>query len=260
MIVNADACLIPLADESVQCAVTSPPYFGLRDYGTGRWEGGKSGCEHNGRSRFRYAISDKQKSNSGSRGLQAEMICSLCGAKRIDNQIGLEQTPADYIANIVAASEEVWRVLKPDGTYWLNIGDSYTGSANSGGSGKRGDGGIPYRIGGLQPKKMDGLKPKDLMMIPARVAIALQAAGWWLRAEIVWAKPNPMPESARDRPTRSHEMIYILTKSATYFYDYEAVKEKLEIKKPLHRQPYGLSEFEVKDPNGYILVFSEMIE
>lgn len=178
MIVNANAKQIPLADESVQCAVTSPPYYGLRDYG-------------------------------------------------VDGQIGLEQTPDEFIANIVAVSEEVRRVLKPDGVYFINIGDSYSGSGKGWGGGSISENYGSHEIINNSRGKFvpAGLKPKDLMMIPARVAIALQASGWWLRAEIVWAKPNPMPESVTDRPTRSHEMIYMLTKSANYFYDYEAVRE-----------------------------------
>ena len=225
MIVNADARRIPLADESAQCCVTSTPYFGLRDYGTAKWIGGDANCEHNGKSRFRYALSQKQKSNNGSSGLHAETVCSICGAVRIDNQIGIEQTPEEFVANIISVSEEVRRVLKPDGTYWLNIGDSYANDDKWGGTtgGKHAKGLHGEPVG--RNRRQTNLKPKDLMMIPARVAIALQAAGWYLRAEIIWAKPNPMPESVTDRPTRSHEMIYLLTKSEHYFYDYEAVKE-----------------------------------
>lgn len=124
---------------------------------------------------------------------------------------------------MVVVFRSVRRVLKDDGTLWLNLGDSYNGSGGAGGD---------YSPGGLkegQPKypgrNEKSLKPKDLMMIPARVALALQADGWWLRSEIIWHKPNPMPESVTDRPTKSHEMIYLLAKSAKYFYDAEAIKE-----------------------------------
>lgn len=178
MIVNANALHIPLADSSVQCCVTSPPYFGLRNY-------------------------------------------------NVPGQLGLEPTPAEYIANMVAVGREVWRVLADDGCFFLNLGDSYAGSGR--GKNPNGKQGTSHGTqfdpdnSGYVP---DGLKPKDLMMIPARVALALQADGWYLRAEIVWSKPNPMPESVTDRPTRSHEMIYLLTKQARYFYDAEAVKEK----------------------------------
>jgi DNA modification methylase len=163
-----------LPDCSVQTCVTSPPYYGLRDYG-------------------------------------------------VDGQIGLEQSPEEYIQKLVSVFREVRKALKDDGTLWLNIGDSYNGSGGAGGD---------YSQGGLkegQPKypgrNEKSLKPKDLMMIPARVALALQSDGWWLRSEIIWHKPNPMPESVTDRPTKSHEMIYLLAKSAHYFYDAEAIKE-----------------------------------
>lgn len=143
----------------------------------------------------------------------------------VDGQIGLEATPAAYVAELVTVFRECWRVLRDDGTLWVNLGDSYIGSANSGGDGNRGDGGIPYQVKGLPPKKMMGLQPKNLMMIPHRVAMALQADGWIVRADIVWAKPNPMPESVTDRPTKAHEYIFLLTKSQRYYYDADAVKE-----------------------------------
>ncbi len=174
MLVNANALRIPLKDKSVQMCVTSPPYWGLRDYG-------------------------------------------------IDNQLGLEQTPEEYVENMVAVFREVWRVLRDDGTLWLNLGDSYNGSGGAGGD---------YNKGGLkegQPKYgrkfTDNLKPKDLVGIPWRVAFALQADGWYLRNDIIWHKPNPMPESVKDRCTKSHEYIFLLTKNARYYYDNKAVKE-----------------------------------
>ena len=173
MILNANALNIPLADGTVQTCVTSPPYYGLRDYGT-------------------------------------------------PGQLGLEQTPAEYVANMVDVFREVWRVLKDDGTCWLNLGDSYAAN-NSGNNGyddgrtnrdKRTAAGVPF-----------GAKPKDLLGIPWRVAFALQDDGWYLRSDIIWHKPNPMPESVTDRPTKSHEYIFLLTKSARYYYDQEAVRE-----------------------------------
>jgi DNA modification methylase len=171
---------------SVHCVVTSPPYFGLRDYGA-------------------------------------------------DGQIGLEQTPAEYVAKLVEVFREVRRVLRDDGTVWLNLGDSYNGSGGAGGD---------YRPGGLkegQPKypgrRIDVLKPKDLIGIPWRVALALQADGWYLRSDIIWHKPNPMPESVTDRPTKSHEYLFLLSKSERYYYDSEAIKEP-SITDDM-RRPYG---------------------
>jgi DNA modification methylase len=163
-----------LPDNSVQCVVTSPPYYGLRDYG-------------------------------------------------VPGQIGLEPTPAAYVARMVGVFREVRRVLREDGVCWLNLGDSYNGSGGADGD---------YNAGGLkdgQPRypgrNIDTLKPKDLIGIPWRVAFALQEDGWWLRSDIIWAKPNPMPESVTDRPTKAHEYVFLLTKAARYFYDAEAIKE-----------------------------------
>jgi len=176
------------APESVQCCVTSPPYWGLRDYG----------CE---------------------------------------GQLGLEKTPEEYVAKMVAVFREVRRVLKADGTLWLNLGDSYAGS----GKGRNGDGhhsqGTQWRqaanrgaVSGVirNNQETPDLKAKDLVGIPWRVAFALQADGWYLRSDIIWAKPNPMPESVTDRPTKSHEYIFLLSKSARYYYNSEAIKEPAE--------------------------------
>jgi DNA modification methylase len=124
----------------------------------------------------------------------------------------------------VAVFREVWRVLRDDGTVWLNLGDSYSGAANSGGA-NRNDGGPAFRVVGLEPKRGDDIKPKDLCGIPWRVAFALQADGWYLRSDIIWAKANPMPESVTNRPTRSHEYVFLLSKSERYFYDADAIRE-----------------------------------
>lgn len=166
-----------LPDRSVHCVVTSPPYFGLRDYG-------------------------------------------------VDRQMGLETTPEEYIANMVEAFREVRRVLRDDGTLWLNIGDSYANDEKWGGStgGKHasalhGDSGIGRR------KLKTGLKGKDLIGIPWLLAFALRADGWYLRQEIIWAKKNVMPESVRDRCTKAHEQIFLLSKAQRYYFDAEAVKE-----------------------------------
>lgn len=165
-----------LVTESVQCCVTSPPYFGLRDYG-------------------------------------------------VAGQIGLEPSPAEYVEQLVEVCREVRRVLKADGTFWLNLGDSYANDGKWGGH----TGGKHVKALHCSPigrnKRYTGLKPKDLIGIPWKVAFALQADGWWLRSDIIWAKANCMPESVLDRPTRSHEYIFLLTKSERYFYDADAIKE-----------------------------------
>lgn len=171
---DALSVLARLKPKSVQSVVTSPPYWGLRDYG---YEG----------------------------------------------QIGLEETLQQFINRLVTVFSEVKRVLRDDGTLWLNIGDGYT-------SGNRGyraaDKKNPARAMSVRPDTPVGLKPKDLLGIPWRLAFALQDDGWFLRSDIVWNKPNAMPESVKDRPTRSHEYIFLLTKTEKYYYDHEAVKEK----------------------------------
>ena len=199
-----------LPDSSVHCCVTSPPYWGLRDYGH-------------------------------------------------DGQIGLESTPEAYVARMVEVFREVRRVLREDGTLWLNLGDSYCSQGgerkygSSDGATGRGDapGARLKEVGGfsdgtwdwiesnptddwatdewlqdLKRRRAAFLKPKDLVGIPWRVAFALQADGWWLRQDIIWHKPNPMPESVRDRCTKAHEYVFLLTKSERYYYDAEAVKEQ----------------------------------
>lgn len=181
---NCRDVLPTLAAESVQACVTSPPYYGLRDYG-------------------------------------------------VAGQIGLEQTPDEYILTMVEVFRAVRRVLRDDGTLWLNMGDSYS----SGNSGQR----VRDSCGGFQPgldtitqgsalanpgrAATEGLAPKQLLMMPARLALALQADGWWLRSDIIWAKPNPMPESCRDRCTSAHEHIFMLTKAPRYFFDADAIAE-----------------------------------
>ncbi len=153
-----------------------------------------------------------------------------CGARRIDAQLGLEKTPEAYVARLVEVMREVRRVLRRDGTLWLNLGDSYAGGGNNRGNNsplfekQASNGGAIGQVGWRDVPA--GLKPKDLVGIPWRVAFALQADGWWLRSDVVWAKPNPMPESVTDRPTKSHEYIFLLSKSGNYFYDAEAIKEK----------------------------------
>ena len=223
---NSLKVLAGLPSGSVQTCVTSPPYYGLRDYGTAEWEGGNPECSHN-----------PQRPDGGDRndrtlplgrgGLYRD-ICGKCGAIRMDDQIGLEETPEQYIDKLVSVFREVRRVLKDDGTLWLNLGDSY---ARLPSRGKKFDGGsfVGSDKNGaradIRPAIPEGWKEKDMLMIPARVALALQADGWYLRSEIIWHKPNPMPESVRDRPTKAHEMIYLLAKQPRYFYDAEAVRE-----------------------------------
>ena len=214
-----------LPDESVNCCVTSPPYWGLRDYGTAEWEGGDAECEHI-QSENKHGGERADRNQEGYK-KQYKNICSKCGAFRKDKQLGLERTPEEYVARMVEIFREVRRVLRKDGTLWLNLGDSY--NSHSCGNGNVGG------IEGNRKNKKDntanthrgnvGLKDKDLVGIPWRVAFALQADGWYLRQDIIWHKPNPMPESVTDRCTKSHEYVFLMSKSAKYYYDGDAIKE-----------------------------------
>jgi len=174
-IIQGDAvqALASIDDDTFQTAVTSPPYWGLRDYG-------------------------------------------------IDGQIGAEPTVFEYIETLTKLFSEVRRTLRPDGTLWLNIGDSYT---SGGRTWRQSDKKLPARGMDYRPATPEGLKKKDLIGVPWRLAFALQADGWYLRTDIVWNKPNGNPESVKDRPTRMHEFVFLLTKSERYLYNYEAVKE-----------------------------------
>ena len=218
-----------------QTCITSPPYYGLRDYGTAKWEGGDPNCEH--------SISMPTKWNDPKRGtsvLRPEVghrggsssNCHLCGAKRIDDQLGLEDTPADYISSMVEVFRCVWDVLEDDGTLWVNIGDSY---CNSNGFARaspeyqrEGRNNMPANDRKLDKLHATGLKTKDLIGIPWMLAFALRADGWYLRQDIVWSKPNPMPESVQDRCTKAHEYIFLLSKSHKYHFDHVAIKEPMK--------------------------------
>jgi DNA modification methylase len=303
-IIHGDALssLRRLPDESVQCVVTSPPYWSLRDYGIPPivWDGDPD-CDHlmrdeaprageayGGKTKWQHVAADAQAAGvpvreqapgawedltvyrdspirDGGEGVgfndaattkaqrwKTSAVCSRCGAWR--GCLGLEPTPELYVQHIVQIFRELKRVLKKDGTLWLNLGDSYSGSGrglngdgshsakpgekqytnkgalDSGGVGakadmhdKRVEAGVIGRYWVAPPP---GLKAKDLCGIPWMVAFALRADGWYLRSDIIWSKPNPMPESVTDRPTRSHEYLFLLTKSKTYYYDVEAIKEE----------------------------------
>ena len=222
--------ILPTLDaESVQTVVTSPPYYGLRDYGTATWDGGDPECDHiapkKGGTGVSSALQLGVKRVDFESGGQYRNICAKCGATGTDSQIGLEATPEAYIEKLVAVFREVRRVLRGDGTLWLNLGDSYAHEYPSGPQGKTGQRSDRRFTASASGGTGHGLKPKDLIGIPWRVAFALQADGWWLRQDIIWAKPNPIPESVTDRCTKSHEYIFLLTKSARYFYDTEAISE-----------------------------------
>ena len=207
--------------ESVHCVVTSPPYWGLRSYGHWSLQVLWGDLSHFPSSR-RYAGDIHlfwlrwRAAERG--GVFCRYRCCWIGC------LGLEPTLDLYIQHMGEVFREVWRVLRQDGTCWLNLGDAYASNPSNGrGGGSTLNGGVPHLSGANRDGT--GLKPKDLMGLPWRVAFALQADGWWLRSDCIWAKPNPMPESVRDRPTRAHEYVFLLTKSAKYFYDADAIRE-----------------------------------
>ncbi|WP_374711965.1 DNA-methyltransferase [Symbiobacterium terraclitae] len=202
LILEGDAvvALQRIPDKSIQCCVTSPPYWSLRDYG-------------------------------------------------IKGQIGIEDSVYQYIHTLIGVFREVRRVLKDDGTLWLNIGDSYT---SGGRTWRAPDKKNPARAMSIRPDTPEGLKPKDLIGVPWRLAFALQNDGWYLRSDIIWHKPNAMPESVKDRPTRCHEYVFLFSKSEKYYYDYQAVREANGRNRrsvwSIHTQPYKEAHFAVYPP------------
>ncbi|MGI9463613.1 MAG: DNA-methyltransferase [Aestuariivirgaceae bacterium] len=218
-----------LPAESVHCVVTSPPYWGLRDYGTASWDGGDPECNHKADLQKERPELVNGVSSWGPRDGRPTKECPHCGAKRIDRQIGMEPTMGEHIETMVGVFREVRRVLRKDGTCWLNYGDCYATAPNGRSAADTKATGNDDRTFRDKPFSTVGgtLKPKDLCMIPNRLAIALQDDGWWVRSEIIWSKPNPMPESVTDRPATAHEKVWLLTKSARYYYDAEAVRRPM---------------------------------
>lgn len=290
-----------LPDGLIDCAVTSPPYFGLRDYNTNTiWDGGDPACDH---IKPHVARSDRPSGDNpighGSAYNDAQddgkfaykSVCGKCGARRVEptvwggepgcehaewgdvpraqrsggsnpkiatkgtdnygivpagsssycascgawrGQLGLEPTPEEYVEHLVEVFRELRRVLAPHGTLWLNLGDSYAAKPGQGGAEDTmwidRDKTIPRGAGrwGGGARSAPGVKPKDLIGVPWMVAFALRADGWYLRADVIWAKPNAMPESVEDRPTKSHEYVFLLTKRARYYYDGDAIKEPFQ--------------------------------
>lgn len=251
--VVSDDCydaLRALPKESVHCVVTSPPYWGLRDYGTGGWSGGDAACDHTHGNDQSFAYTEKRDQAMKTPMLN---VCRRCGATRVDRQLGLERSPADYVERLVVIFREVRRVLRKDGTLWLNLGDVYAQSGrgadtNSGLLGSRKNQEQSRVAMARRPAWLNGVRRKELIGLPWRVAFALQDDGWRLRSPIVWAKPNPTPESVRDRPTRSYEMVFLFAKSRHYFYDAAAISEPAVEKRSRNkkRKPSG----ERNEPGG----------
>lgn len=231
---DARDVLETLATESVDCVVTSPPYWGTRDYGTGAWVGGDSTCAHSvGRgSNVPQSRQPAVTYPAGAGHRRGDLRrCRRCDAVREDRQYGLEPTIGDYVQNLSGVFREVRRVLRPDGTCWLNLGDCY--SANSGGAPTSGwqsgyRGGATTEAGLIRPRAQDAVPPKNLLGIPWRVALALQEDGWTLRQAVIWHKPNAMPESVTDRPASNYEYLFLLVKSRRYHFDLDAIRVPLQ--------------------------------
>lgn len=240
---DALAVLATLPAGSVQTCVTSPPYLGLRDYGTAQWDGGDPACEH--RASARQGATGQRADRTFTANQPYRDVCGKCGARRIDQQIGLEDSPAAYVAALVAVFREVRRVLRDDGTLWCNLGDAYANDAKWGGAtgGKHADG-LHGATGIGRRKSSTGYPPKCLMGLPWRVAFALIDDGWILRSEIIWHKPNPMPESVTDRPTKAHEQIFLFANSDRYYYDVDAIREPHATVETNPRQHVSLAEYE----------------
>ncbi|MGI5215115.1 DNA-methyltransferase [Plantactinospora sp. CA-290183] len=202
---DAREVLAEMPDASVDCIVTSPPFWGLRDYRTGAWHGGDPACPH--------LLHDPRRTDGA--------VCTACRARWLDPQYGLEATLDDYLDHLTAVFDQAMRILAPTGTCWLNLGDCY--STASGGAPKSGR----PQPGGLRPARprvQDMLPPKNLVGVPWRVALTLQSRGWWLRNAIVWSKTNPMPESVRDRLSTSYELLFLLTKSQSYYFNLDPIR------------------------------------
>lgn len=248
---DALTVLRALPDESVDCALTSPPFYALRDYGTGSWVGGDPDHEHDTvgarGGRGGSGTLDKRSGEAMPSRVPAN-VCS-CGAAYEDPQIGLEDTPEEWVDALVSVFRDVRRLLKPTGTLWVEIGDSYV--SRQGGrqsavgelppttrfdrkeAGEKREG-LPSSFGErdvgprFYPTRDTGLKPKDLLGQPWMLAFALRADGWWLRQSIIWHKPNAMPESATDRCTTNHSYVFLFSKQARYHFDADAIAEPAE--------------------------------
>lgn len=221
------ASLRELPAESVQCVVTSPPYYGLRDYGTGVWVGGDPACEHK-RGRATNRVTEKTKIYNAAANVAHWQKCGRCGATRQDEQIGLEDTPEQYIGRLLEVFREVRRVLRQDGTCWINIGDSYANDTKGKGGADKStmEGAANLEVMPQKGWRASGLKKKDRIGIPHMLAFALRADGWYWRDEIVWAKPNPMTKSVVDRTTDAHEFLFLFSKQPKYFFDRVAISKR----------------------------------
>ena len=235
---DSSAVLQALPDRSVHCAITSPPYFNLRDYRTGTWEGGSAQCDHK-------AVTPKKRPELVGGGCSSWSTrddsspyadtCGKCGARRVDKQIGLEASPAAHLEALLRVFSECWRVLRDDGVLLINYGDSYACKANGRSAAEVKALGVDSRTFRDKPFSSAGFLPaKNLLGLPWRLAFALQESGWILRSCLPWFKVNSLPESVSDRASVAHEYVFLLTKRGRYWYDADAVRRPA---------PYGRREW-----------------
>lgn len=235
-----------MRSRSVHCCVTSPPYFALRDYGTGTWEGGNSECGHKEKKARNDADNDFRPGRSEPEPISYKFSCGKCGAKRIDHQLGSEELHDCYgvvsgrgncaeqgwqsgcfVCRLVLVFRELHRVLRDDGTLWLNLGDSYAAGSNRNGlSGGLGGGGRKPNNADLG-RRSTGIPSGNLCGVPWRVALAMQSDGWILRSDIPWVSRSKMPESVTNRPGKALEYVFLFSKQEGYYYDGEAVKKEV---------------------------------
>lgn len=277
-LINGDSVSIPLAEGSVHCVAFSPPYYSLRDYGTGKWEGGDPECKHtrsikashkNADFTERWGNSSGQKKQEKQRDIVINNNCPECGSIYIDRQLGHEQIhdclawarnegPCGmcFVCNIRLVMKQVWRVLHPTGTVWINLGDSWVRNPKKGIKFESGAGTYmqnrqadEFNIGAPIPS---GLKPKDLYGIPARIPLALQADGWYWRSKPPWIKRNPMPSSAGDRPNTAHEDVLLFSKAEKYFYDrFSVLRPSTQSTLERNRRAIGINKF-TEGPPGQV--------
>ena len=248
---------IATSDTKARMCVTSPPYYGLRDYGTATWIGGDPNCNHRRDTKVKPENCNTGHKNhdqmAGVGDAIYKTVCPKCGAIRQDSQIGLEQTPEDYVKEMVKVFSLVRDCLTDDGTLWLNIGDSYYNYRSDGNYPKQTVSKTRQDLPQSTPvrgNKLEGLKQKDLIGIPWMLAFALRADGWYLRQDIIWHKPNPMPESVKDRCTKAHEYIFLLSKSKIIITTMKQLKNPQKIGEQEIAQMVSTTILVVKPPHS----------
>lgn len=248
-----------LPSDSVDCCITSPPYFNLRDYSTATWEGGDRDCDHVANPKATKKFGNPEfnenrpsREETKTHGYYAD-ICPKCGSVKVDHQVGIEATVGEYIDKLQTIFLEVQRVLKPTGTCWVNLGDSFSGSGK-GATNKttnQKEVYVPSTADAHLQNRDKSVRAKSLYLVPQRAAIAFQESGWIIRNEVIWSKRSPMPTSKKDAMTVAHETIWFMTKSPKYYYDYEAVRQPSKTDENQRKlQPRGSQPNQFRAING----------